>query len=170
MASDLNRQSELGGYGNPGYKAGGYIYGYGDPSDPSNTSTNFSRNLTPFVAGGTIIPSQYTMTAAQSVGPAQFGINGGWTQQGIGTAQTSSPFTQTAAAPATQDPGPSATTPFLFGNNGSLGQIQGTFGNNQAGQSTPFYQQQPASQIQDQTGLGTLSPLTPQQQALIQAR
>ncbi len=171
IADQANAAATKAGYnGSPLYKAGGYAYGYGDPTT-GQASMQFSNNLTPFVAGGKIIPSQYTMTAAQSVGPAQFMMNGSTaTAGGPSTLQSSSPFTQTAEMPAQQQAGPSSNQPFLFGYNGSRGSTGGNFGSTQQGQSTPFYQSQPSSMTATNPNLGTFQPLTPQQQALIQAR
>lgn len=166
QADALNQANALAGGGNKAYKAGGYIYGYGDPNNPGNASTNFSRDLTPFVAGGKIIPSQYTMTAAQSVGPAQFAVNGGgFMTQGQPTQDN---FTQgPALSSSTQAQAAAKPNGFYFGNNGSAGFVGGGLG---ASQGDPFYQQEPSSINQSQQGLGTFSALTPQQQALIQSR
>lgn len=154
------------------YNAPGYLYGYGDiANDPkAQAALQFSNKLTPYVAGGKIIPSQYTMTAAQSVGPAQFQMGNQTATAGSGNQ--SSPFTATAATPAQQAPDPSANQPFLFGYNGSAGKVQGTFGNTQAGQSSPFYQSQTPGPFAmgSPPNLGKVQPLTPQQQALIQSR
>lgn len=167
MASNFNQQSLLATGAPGGYQAGGFLYGYGDPIDQSKSTTNFSNNLTPFVAGGNIIPSQYTMTAAQSVGPAQFGLNGTSTTMGQKPVDN---FTQGPAVIAQQASSPSANQAFMFGNNGSAGSLAGTFGSTAAGQSSPFYQSQPQSLNQSNPSMGTFQPITPQQQALIQSR
>lgn len=191
VTSQFKNQANFKAYdylkNHPLYKGGGFLYGYDNPAVPSqsggigtpenpgtaaSTQTYYSNNLTPFVAGGKIIPSQYTMTADQSVGKAQFQMNGQTaTAGGPSTLQTSSPFTQTAANPAQQAPDPSANQPFLFGYNGDKGSLGGTFGSTTAGQSSPFYQSQttPFANGSPQN-LGIASPLTPQQQALIQSR
>lgn len=168
MADNLNQQEALAGNGNQLYKAGGYIYGYGDPNTPGQASAQFSNKLTPYVAGGKIIPSQRTMTAAQSVGPAQFSVNGGLATQGISTMQSSSPFTVSAPAAQQSTQAQAQTKPpgFYFGNNGSAGFVGGTMSNNTPGQGSAFYQNQPDSLTSNQQGLGTFSQWTPQQQAL----
>jgi hypothetical protein len=154
-ADALNLDNAAAGNGFSAYKPGGYIYGYADPTT-GTAQTNFSNKLTDFVAGGKIIPSQYTQTVGQSVGPAQFQIGNQVTTRGVSSAQSSSPFTASSTTAAGQTPGPSANNPFLFGFNGDAGVLNGTFGNTTPGQATPFYQSGPM--------------MTPQQQALIQSR
>lgn len=158
-----NQTGQLGRYNTPGY-----LYGYGDLNDPSvDASLQFSRNITPFVAGGKIIPSQYTQTVAQSVGPAQFQMGNQVATQGQPTQDN---FTQGPAGPSSMTPGPSNNQTFMFGNNGSAGSISGTMENTAPGQSSPFYQSQPSSMGVSNSNLGTFSSITPQIQALIQSR
>lgn len=168
MVDNLNQQEALAGNGNKLYKAGGYIYGYGDPNT-GTASQQFSNNLTAYVAGGKIIPSQRTMTAAQSVGPAQFQTGNQVATQGQSTLQSSSPFTASAPAvpQSTQSQPQTKPSGFYFGNNGSAGFLAGTMGNNTPGQGSPFYQNQPSSLNSSDPSLGTFSQVTPQQQALI---
>lgn len=151
----------------PLYAAGGYIYGYADPNNPSNTTQNFSPQYSAYLAGGKIIPSQYTMTAAQDVGAAQFGVNGNWYQAGQAPVDN---FTQGPAGPSSQTQGMPANSPFLLGNNGSLGSLQGTFSNTTPGQSSQFYSAEPSSLTSNNPSLGTFQPMTAQQQALVNAR
>lgn len=170
LADQYNQATALAGQGTP-YKAGGYLYGYGNPSDPSKSTTNFTDVLDPYFVGGKIIPSQYTMTAAQSVGPAQFQMGGQVTTPGLSTYQTSRPSTATAAVPPSQAQVQALNQPFLFGYNGSKGVLNGTFSNNTPGNPTTFYQSQnPADYPSTPGSLGTFQSLTPQQQALIKSR
>lgn len=168
LANQANQQDVAAGYtGKPLYQPGGYIYGYGDPNNPSNTTVNYTPEYSAYLAGGKIIPSQYTMTAADTVGAAQFGVNGNWYQAGQAPVDN---FTQGPAGPTSQTPGMSANSPFMLGNNGSGGTLQGTFSNTTPGQSAQFYSDEPSSLNSTNPTTGTFQPMTPQQQALINSR
>jgi len=170
----------------PSYDAGrgGYLTGFGDPSDPNSkyTFTQFFGNTLP----DKIIPGQFTQTAAQSVGPAQFFVGGqAAVSGGPGTAQTSKPFSvsQPSAAPNTKAQANAGPQGFYFGNNGSAGFLPGTFGGG-PGQAAPFYQDPntplfkstttnpnpPTASPSNSGNLGVFTPVDPKIRALFQSR
>lgn len=150
--------------GQPGmYNTPGFLYGYGDPNDPAAAKGyQFSQKYDPFMLPDKITPSQYTMTPGQSVGAAQFQMGGQIATAGSGNQ--SSPFTQSAPSIASTTEQAAAPTGFYFGNKF----VPGSTGSNTSGQSSPFYQQQPTYNANQ--NLGIAQPWDPKQAALIQSR
>lgn len=166
-----------------------YAYRY----DPTKlTPSSIAYDTGPGAYGGSVGPATQSfngqtynigannLPAGQSMplnpGTTSYSLTGtgAYTPGAVSTDPTKSPTyipwtAQTpSVAPSTQTYSPA--TAFLFGNNGSLGRIGGTFGNTGLGQSMPFYQTQPSTLTATTPGLGTFSPWNPALNALQQNR
>ena len=135
--------------------------------DPTNNPTAYRydpRALTPTK----MVYDPYNPSVPNS--PATQTVNGQTVNIGANNylAGTSSPQqyqfqASTPSVPSSQTT-PAPYTGFMFGNNGSLGNIKGTF------DQGVFYQNQPSSTTAATPGLGTLTPWNPALSALQQNR
>lgn len=101
--------------------------------------------------------------ATQTINGQTFNVNGNNFLAGQSSATPTQFQTSQPSAPPSQTT-PAPFTEFMFGNNGSLGTLKGSFGQGS------FYQAQPSSTTQSTPGLGTLSPWNPSLDALKKAR
>lgn len=177
-AGDLGFNRSTGtGVGGPG---GVNVYSpwfSGEPGE-ANDPSKFNPFLGGYMSGDTwkpyetslpdkIVQTNTSLTPGQAVGPFQQFANGRSSVQGQPKPQT--PFSATAgdARESPADP----FTGFQFGNNGSLGTMQGQFSSLAPGTSSQFFAQQPSSVTQSTPGLGTFQPWQNQSmQALQQLR
>lgn len=101
--------------------------------------------------------------ATQTVNGQTYNVNGNNYAAGQSTATPTQFQTSQPSAPPSQTT-PAPSTGFMFGNNGSLGTLGGSFGQGS------FYQNQPSSITATTPGLGTLTPWNPSLDALKKAR